>query len=136
MRFRRLGVEIPAVLLPLAADTTTDDEQVGGEEPIEVLEVGVHPHRPLLPRQLLFLLHPSGAPVLDRVVAVELEVAELGVGDQGSIHEHPRPDPGSEGEHHHHALAVATRPEVDLGDGGGIGVVEHRERQTQPLLEE
>ena len=59
------------------------------------------------------------------LLAADLEVAELGVGQQHAVVDHRRADAGAERQQHDDAGVVAARAELLLGQSGGVGVVEH-----------
>ena len=64
-----------------------------------------------VPAQVLVLLG-LGRGVLLRLVAVQLQVAELGVGDQAAVDEQRAADARTEGQQDHRALAAAARAEA------------------------
>ena len=66
-------------MVGVLADAAADDEQVGGEELLQRPVVGRQALGPLLPGETLAGLDAGRGPLLG-VVAVDLEVAELGVG--------------------------------------------------------
>ena len=70
------------------------------------------------------------------VLAVDLDVAELGVGHEHAVVEHPAADAGAERDHDDDALAVPAGAEADLGEPGGVGVVEHEHRRAEPIGED
>ena len=110
-------------LLVLAADSTSGDEEI---RPQQVLEGGQNSgdlDRPLLVAPVLLLLHRRRRSMLG-FLAVDLEVAELGVGQQNSVVQHGRSDSGAEGQQDHDAGGVLARSERVLGDSGSVGVVE------------
>ena len=88
-----------------------------------VAQVALDPLGPLLPRQLLAVAGARRGPVLG-VVAVDLEVAELGVRHEHAVDEQPRTDAGAERQHEHDAAAVAAGAVAHLGEPGGVGVVD------------
>ena len=65
------------------------------------------------------------------LVAVELEVPELGVGHQRAVVEQARPDPRSEREHDDDAVAAATGAVAHLGQPGSVGIVDHVHRTAR-----
>src|SRR4051794_13440212 len=75
-----LGVDVDEgqELAGLLAHAASDDDQLGGEQVLELAVVRRQPLRPGLPRQVLALPGARGRTRLG-VVAVDLEVAELGV---------------------------------------------------------
>ena len=81
---RGLEVEQRQVFLVLAGDSPADDEQVRGEEHLHVGVVALEALGPLLPGQVLGGALAGGGPGLG-VVPVDLQVPELGVGDQRSV---------------------------------------------------
>ena len=62
------------------------------------------------------------------VVAVQLEVAQLGVGHQLTVVEQRGADAGAEGEDEDDPLTAPGGAEAGLGQPGGVGVVEHDDR--------
>src|SRR5690606_33988276 len=85
-------------LVEAPADTAADDHEVGSEDPLEVPQVLVDPAPPLLPRELLAVAGAGGRPVLDRLEAAEVEVPELGVGDEDPVGEQGAADAGAESQ--------------------------------------
>ncbi len=99
------------------------------EEPSE-------PVRPLAPGETLLLPDVGRGPILHRVVAVEVQMPELGVRDEDAVDEQRRPDARAERQQDHDAVTTGGRPELDLGEAGCIGVVDHPERSTGRVGEE
>ena len=56
--------------------------------------------------------------------AVELEMAELGVGHEFAVDEQGAADAGAEAQHQHGAAHIARGAEVHFGEAGGVGVVD------------
>ena len=79
----------------LLADPAADHEQLGGEQLLQGPVVRREPLGPLLPGQVLGLADAVGGPLLG-VVAVDLEVAELGVRHQDAVVHQRRADAGAE----------------------------------------
>ncbi|CAM5284937.1 hypothetical protein SFUMM280S_03906 [Streptomyces fumanus] len=77
----------------------------------------------------------AGGPLL-RVVPVQLQVAQLGVGHQDAVGEDGAADAGAEGEQDDRALAAASGAEVGLGDAGRVRVVDDGHRQAAQALAE
>src|SRR5690606_40045215 len=71
-----------------------------------------------------------------RVVAAQLQMAELGGGDEYPVREQGAADAGAEGQHDDGAPVVAARAEVHLGDAGGVRVVDHGHRQAAETVAE
>ncbi len=86
-------------------------------------QVALDPLSPALPRQTLTLAGACRGVVLG-IPPVELEMAQLGVGDQGAVDEEPGSDAGPERENEDDPLAFASRAETHLGQARGIGVVD------------
>ena len=95
------------------------------------VEVAVDPLGPVLPRQVLTL---AGARRRLRLgdVAVDLDVAELGVRHEHTVGEQARPDPRAEGEHQHHACVGPSGAEANLGEAGCVGVVDDVHVASRP----
>ena len=110
----------------------THDEQVGGEQHLERPVVRRQPLGPLLPREVLALPDAVGGALL-RVVAVDLEVAELGVRDQDAVVDQRGADAGAEGgQDDQPARGPCAAPYRDLGEAGRIGVVDHVHVAAEP----
>ena len=106
----------------MLADAAADDEEVGGEEPLDVRVVPLQPGRPLRPRQALRLAHGGGRAGL-RDGPVDLEVAELAVRHEDPVVEERRPDAGAEGREDDEAVDALRGTVAQLGDPGGVGSI-------------
>ena len=95
---RRAQVQQGQELVGLLADAAADDDQVGPEQVLDPAEVDLQPLGPRLPGQALLLLDARRGALLG-VVPVDLQVAELGVGDQRAVVEQGGADAGAEGRH-------------------------------------
>ena len=71
-------------LLRVLRDAAANDEQVGGEEHLNMVEVAVQALAVLLPGQVVHLAGTSGSLRLG-VVAIQLQVAQFGVRDQNTV---------------------------------------------------
>jgi hypothetical protein len=74
-------------------------------------EVSLDAVGPVLPGQLLVLLGLAGGPLL-RVVAVQLQVAQLGVGDEDAVDEEGTADACAEGEQDDRARRSRPAPKL------------------------
>ena len=70
------------------------------------------------------------------VVAVDLDVAELGVGDQDAAIDDRRADAGAQRGQQHQTGMVLGRAVVHLGDAGRVGVVDQQDVATEMILED
>ena len=111
-------------LVGLLADPATDDEQVGGEEHLEGPVVLREPLGPVLHRELVALPRAVGGPGLG-VVAVDLEVAELGVRDQDAVVDERGADAGPERGEDDQARAALRGAVPRLREAGRVRVVDH-----------
>ncbi|GGR43978.1 hypothetical protein GCM10010197_06830 [Nocardioides luteus] len=84
----------------------------------------LQPLGPLLPGEVLALAGDVGGAGLG-VVAVELEVAQLGVGHEHAVVEERGADAGAEGGHDDQPAAALRGAVADLGQPGRVGVVDH-----------
>jgi cyclase len=119
-------------LVRLLADAAADDDQARRQQRLHVPHVLIDPSGPLGPGQVVQYLGPLRRPLLG-VLAVDLQVAELGVGHQGPLGEQRAADPGAERQHQHRAADARPRAEGHLGDAGRVGVVQDRHRAAQRL---
>ena len=121
-----LGLDVDEVqeLGGVLADAAADHDQVGGEEPFDRPVVDGQPLGPLGVGQPLQVLDRARGPLLG-VVAVDLEVAELGVGHQHAVVHDRRPDPGAERGDDDQPASAPRRAEPHLGQARRIGVVDH-----------
>ena len=103
----------------------TDHDELRPEHGVELRQVLVEPLGPLLPRELLRRACRVGDPGVGEL-AFDLEVPELGVGDEHAVVEQRGADTGPDGHEEHHASAAARRAEARLGHAGRVGVVQHR----------
>jgi cyclase len=110
-------------LLRLLADPAADDDEVRGQQRLDVLQVLVDPAGPLAPAQVAELLGPLGRALLG-VVTADLDMPELGVRHQDALREQGAADPGPEREHQHGALLADPGTERHLGHPGRVGIVQ------------
>ena len=110
-------------LLRVLGDAAADDEQVGGEEHLDVLEVAVQALAVLLPGQLVHLAGTSGSLRLG-VVAVKLQVTQLGVRDQLTVVDEGGADAGAQGDDSDQAVTVTALTVGCLSQAGCVSVVE------------
>ncbi|GGU21551.1 hypothetical protein GCM10007979_20200 [Nocardioides albus] len=89
-----------------------------------MLVVLAQPLGPVFPGELLALAGDVGGAGLG-VVAVELEVTELGVGNEHAVIEERRADAGAERRHDDQSAAALRGAVAHLGQAGGVGVVDH-----------
>jgi hypothetical protein len=89
----------------------------------------------VLPGEVRVLLGLGRRPLL-RVVAVQLEVAQLGVGDQAAVDEQGAADARAEGQQDDGALAAAAGAEGHLGHARRVRVVQDRDGQPAEALAE
>ena len=89
---------------------------------------------PLLEGQLLPLARHGRGPGLG-VVAVELQVPELGVGHQMPVHDQGGTDARAQGEHDDQSVDAPAGAVAGLGQAGAVGVVEGGDRTAQRLGE-
>ena len=82
----RLDIEERNPLLVFPGDPAPHDEQLGIEEPLILIEHLADLSGPLLPGEVLVLLHRPGGTVLG-LHAIDDEVPQLSVGKQLTIHE-------------------------------------------------
>ena len=75
---------------------SADDEQVRAEEHLDVAVVALEALGPLLPAHVVDLPLAGGGARLG-VVAVDLQVTELGVGHQGAVDDDGRADARAQG---------------------------------------
>ena len=121
------GVELVDELLGVLHDAAADHDQLRPQHRVQLREVRVEPLGPLLPREMLLgALRVGGPRVGD--LAVHLEVAELGVGDEHAVVQQRGADAGADGHEQHDAAPVARRAEARLGEPGRVGVVQHGAR--------
>src|SRR5580704_1343024 len=99
-------------LLGLPADPAAQDNEVGRQQRLDVLQVLIDMFRPLGPAQVVQVLGVLGGAAL-RVPAADLDVPELGVRHQDALDEQRAPDPGAEGQHQHRALLALPGAERD-----------------------
>src|ERR687890_1537631 len=85
-------------LVRLLAHPAADDEEVRPDGGLQDVEVAVHPLGPLRVAEVLAVLR-GGRGMLLAVVAVDLDVPELGVRDQDAVGEQRTADPRAEGQH-------------------------------------
>ena len=119
----------------LLRHSPADDEQIRGEEHLDVGVVALQPLGPLLPRQVLERLLPRGRAGLG-VMAVDLQVAELGVGHERAVHDDGRADAGAQrgdDDGAAHALGGAVG---DFGQTRGVGVIERIRAPSQDARHE
>ena len=94
---RRVQVQQRQELVGVLGHAAADDEQVGGEEELDVAVVPLQALRPLLPAELLALHRRIGGVRLGILpVLGALQVPELGVRDQDAVVDHRRADAGAE----------------------------------------
>ena len=110
-------------LVRLLADPAADDDELRGQQRLDVLQVLVDVPGPVLPAQVLRRLGPLGGALL-RVLAADLQVTELGVGDQHAIDEQRAADPGAERHHVDRARLVLAGAERHLRNAGCVRVVQ------------
>jgi cyclase len=109
------------------ADAAAHDDQAGGQQRLQVLHVHLYPARPFRPRQVEQLSRVLRGLLL-RVLAVDLDVAELGVGHERPVNEERATDPGAERQHQHRPARPRPGAEGHLGHAGRVRVVQHRGR--------
>jgi hypothetical protein len=61
------------------------------------------------------------------LLAVDLEMSELGIRQQPAVDKQRAADAGAERQQHDDAFAIATRTKGHLGDAGSVGVIEERD---------
>ncbi len=127
-------VEVRDPSLRLLARPTAEDEQVGREQRLDVAQVVLHANGPFVPLEVVALAGARGGLRLG-VEAVELQVTELGVGDEHAVDEQSGADPGAEGQHHHDTASTPTGAELHLGDTRSIAVVDHVNLEAAGLRE-
>src|SRR5450759_5373210 len=116
-----LELEQREELVRLAAHAAADDEEVGGEEDLEERVVRLETlGGPLLVRQAFTVLRRRRRARLG-VVAVELQVAELGVGNQHAVVQERDPDARAQGRQDDETVLAFRRPVPELGDARGVG---------------
>src|SRR5665648_310803 len=122
-------------LLGFSGHAAADDDQV---RPEQVLDVGVVPLKtlgPLLPGQVLVVFDARGRALLS-VAAVDLEMPELGVGDQHAVVEQRRSDAGSQSAHQNEPGGLARGPEVELAHPRRISVIDYRDRSAELVAQQ
>ena len=97
--------------------------------------VALQPLGPLLPGEVLSLAHAVGRLGLG-VVAVQLQVPQLGVGDQDAVVDQGDPDPGAERREDDEAVLALGRAVAHLGDARRVGVVDDVHVPAEPLREQ
>ena len=131
---RRAAVQRVEPLPGLARDPAAQHEQLGPQQLLDVAQVGAHAlPRPRLVVQAVPLAGAGRGVVLDVGVAVQLQVAQLGVGHQAALAEDGGADAGAERQQHHDAGHVGRRPVADLREAGGVGVVHGAHRHPEPV---
>ncbi len=80
------GAQVLEELVLLLADAAADNEEIGREEELEMVEVLVHIFRPLLPGEPLFFADAGGGAMFG-VFAADLQMAELRIGQELAVHE-------------------------------------------------
>ena len=110
-------------LLRVLGDAAANDEQVGGEEHLNVLEVAVQALAVLLPGQLVHLAG-TGRSLRLGVVAVDLQVAQLRVGQQCAVDDDRRADARALSGKDDDAVATLGGAVGNLCDAGCVRVVE------------
>ena len=117
------------------AHPTTDHEKVRPEQLLHRLVVALEPGHVLVEAELLPLPHGGGSEGL-RVLPVDLQVADLRVGEQFV----PVDDRGAyaraEGGDDHEALVPLRGAEDDLGHPGRVGVVHDEDVPAECLAED
>ena len=125
LRWHDLGLDVDQMqeLGGIFADSAPDDDQIRREQLLDGSVVHGESLGPLGVGEAFILLGRVGGALL-RVVAVDLEVAELGVRNQHSVIDDCRPDPSSEGGDDHQAAAPLRRAVPRLGQPRRIRVVD------------
>ena len=110
-----------------------DYEEVGVEQELDVAVVALEALCPLLPVQALEGLLARGR-VLLRVGAVDLQVAQLCVGQQRAVDDDGRANARALRREHDDPVAALCRSVGDLGDARGVRVVEGDDGAAQVTL--
>src|SRR5581483_3127401 len=92
---RGADVDVAEELVGLLRHPAADDEQVGPQQVLEVVQVLAHPLAPGLPAEVVLLARPARRQLLG-VLRIHLDVAQLGVGQQHAVVEHRAADAGAE----------------------------------------
>ena len=100
-----------------------------------LLVVALKALRPFAEGEALLVLDAGRGPRFG-VVAVHLDVAELGVGDQDAAIDDRRADPGAQSGEQYESGVILGRAVVHLGDAGGIRVVDQHDVATEMIFED
>jgi len=76
--------QVREVFVRALGDSAADDEELGGEEELDVLQVAVELDPVLVPAQAVAFAGDGGG-LRFGVISVDLEVAEFSVGDQLAV---------------------------------------------------
>ena len=118
-------------LLRVLGDAAANDEQVGGEEHLNVLEVAVQALAVLLPGQLVHLAG-TGRSLRLGVVAVDLQVTQLGVRDQLTVVDEGGANAGAQGDDSDQAVTVTALTVGCLSQARCVSVVEAVDGAVRP----
>ena len=106
----------------------------GEMQPLQGAVVDGEPLGPLLPGQVVLLPDAVRRRGLG-VLAVDLDVPQLGVRHQHAVVHERGADAGAQGGEHHQAGAAGRSAVPRLREPGRVGVVDHDHVASQPLLE-
>ena len=119
----------------LPADAAAKDEQIGGEEKLQTLQDFRERLGPFFIAQLLPLASIGGCSPLS-ILAPDLQMAQLSIGQQLPVDEDGAPDTRPQGQHKHDAIVSPAGSKFHLGDAGGVGIVEQQHRAPGFPLEQ
>src|SRR5690348_5838646 len=119
----RIAVQQRREIREPLADGAAQDEEVRPEERLHPVEIDVDAVHPRAPIEVLHRLHVRGG-VLLRVHAIQLHVAELGVGEKPAVNEERRADAGAERQHDYRACHSPAGTQTHLRQARRIGIVE------------
>src|SRR5262249_8665374 len=119
----------------LFADPAPDDDQIGPEIGVHMLEILVHPTRPFLPAPGLPLAG-TGRRAHLRILTTDFDMPQLCVGDESPIDKQGRADTRAQGDDEDPPLAALSCSKAHLGIASSIRIVEYGHRTSSRFLEQ
>ena len=119
----RRDLEVVAQIRMVGGDAAAQHDEIGPEQRVHAVQHVVELVHVAGPVELALHARAAGGARLG-FHAVELEMAELGVGHQLAVDKQGAADAGAEAQHEHGAHDVARGAEVHFGEAGGVGVID------------
>src|SRR5215468_10694044 len=117
------------------ADSTPDNDQIGPEVGVHMLEILVYPAGPLLPAPVSPLASVGRRAYL-RILATDFDMPQLCVRDEMPINKQGRADTRAQSNDKDYSLAASSYSKMHLGIASSIRIVEHSDRTSSRFLEQ